>query len=404
MSTWNAYRPWLERTVFGLSLLGMLVVVHLGLQEQRGFDRGCLGVADGGMSSSFDCATVVGSEAGTFLGLSNVVWGFAFYIAVALLTFLVVRASRMQRPTVAKLRAGLIGTGLLYTGYLMYVQFVELDAFCALCTTSAAIVTTLAGIVAVPLLSSSSSSSYAMSDAPRRSEYKLLGALVAAALLFVGADVAYFTQTAPASHLPASFASDTVDVPEQCQFDAEKQPVQNWQSLVRDDDPIEGNPEAPVTVIEFFDPNCPHCATMHDVMKTVKAENSDQARFVPKPFPLWEYSIPQIQALYAAAEAGKFHEMLDMQYDNQRRGGLSEAQLRAIAERIDMDPDMVSTHLQEDRHRQRIMYQRQQGIAAGVSSTPSILINGHFVAPQSRSPECFNAFINAAYEANTDAS
>lgn len=394
----------MERTIFGFSLLGMLVVVHLALQEQRGFDRGCLGLTDGGMSSSFDCASVVGSEAGMFLGLSNVVWGFAFYATLAVLTFFVVRASRMQRPTVARLRAGLVGTGLLYTGYLMYVQFVELDAFCALCLTSAAIVTTMAGVIAVPLLSSSSSSSPAMSDSSRRSEYKLLGALVAAALLFAGADVAYFTQTAPESHLPASFVSDTVDVPEECQFDAEKQPVQNWQGLVRDDDPIEGNPDAPVTVIEFFDPNCPHCATMHDVMETVKAENSDRARFVPKPFPLWEYSIPQIQALYAAAEADKFHEMLAMQYDNQRRGGLSEEQLRTIAERIEMDPDIVSTHLEEDRHRQRIMYQRQQGIAAGVSSTPSILINGHFVAPDSRSPECFKAFIDAAYEANTDAS
>jgi len=403
MSTWNTYRPWIERALFGFSLLGMLVVGHLALQEQRGFDRGCLGLADGGMSSSFDCAAVVSSEAGTFLGLSNVVWGFAFYAAMAVLTFLVVRANRMQRPTVAKLRAGLIGTGLLYTAYLMYVQFVELDAFCALCTTSAAIVTTLAGIIAFPLLSSSSSS-FAMSDTARRSEYKLLGALVAAALLFAGADVAYFTQQPPASHLPAAFASDTVEVPEECQFDAEKQPVQNWQGLVRDDDPIKGNPGAPVTVIEFFDPNCPHCATMHNVMETVKAENSDRARFVPKPFPLWEYSIPQIEALYAAAEAGKFYEMLDMQYNNQQRGGLSEEQLRAIAERIDMDPDLVSEHINESRHQSRIMHQRQQGVAAGVSSTPSILINGHFVAPQSRSPECFSAFIDAAYEANTDAS
>ena len=394
----------MERTLFGFSLLGMLVVVHLALQEQRGFDRGCLGLADGGMASSFDCAAVVGSEAGMFLGLSNVVWGFAFYVAMAVLTFLVVRASRIERPSVAKLRAGLVGTGLLYTAYLMYVQFVQLDAFCALCLTSAGIVTTMAGVIALPVLFSSSSSSSAMSDTARRSEYKLLGALVAAALLFAGADVAYFTQTAPASHLPASFASADADVPEECRFDADKQPVQNWQGLVRDDDPVQGNPDAPVTIIEFFDPNCPHCATMHDVMEVVKAQNGDRARFVPKPFPLWEYSIPQVQALYAAAEAGKFHEMLALQYDNQQRGGLSEAQLRTLAERIDMDPDIISTHLEEDRHRQRIMYQRQQGVAAGVSSTPSVLINGHFVAPNSRSPECFNAFISAAQDANADAS
>ena len=240
-----------------------------------------------------------------------------------------------------------------------------------------------------------------MSDTTRRSEYKFLGILVAAAVVLMGADVAYFTQTAPQSHLPAEFTSASVDVPEECRFDAEKQPLQNWESLVRDDDPIKGTPDAPVTIIEFFDPNCPHCATMHEVLEVVKEQNSDRARFVSKPFPLWEYSVPQIEALYAAAEVDKFHEMLDMQYDNQRSGGLSETQLRAIAERIDMDPDLVSAHIEDDRHVRRIMHQRQQGIAAGVSSTPTVLINGHFVAPQSRSPECFDAFISAAHDANS---
>ncbi|MES3629833.1 MAG: vitamin K epoxide reductase family protein [Longimonas sp.] len=400
MSTWKTYRPWLERTLFGLSMLGMLIVVHLALQEQRGFDRGCLGLTDGAAATTFDCAAVVGSDAGALFGVSNVVWGFLFYAAIAVITFLVVRASAAQRPVVAKLRAGLLGTGVLYTGYLMYVQFVQLDAFCALCLASATVVVTMAAAVALPLLSSTSSSK-PMSDTTRRSEYKFLGILVAAAVVLMGADVAYFTQTAPQSHLPAEFTSASVDVPEECRFDAEKQPLQNWESLVRDDDPIKGTPDAPVTIIEFFDPNCPHCATMHEVLEVVKEQNSDRARFVSKPFPLWEYSVPQIEALYAAAEVDKFHEMLDMQYDNQRSGGLSETQLRAIAERIDMDPDLVSAHIEDDRHVRRIMHQRQQGIAAGVSSTPTVLINGHFVAPQSRSPECFDAFISAAHDANS---
>ena len=119
MSTWKTYRPWLERTLFGLSMLGMLIVVHLALQEQRGFDRGCLGLTDGAAATTFDCAAVVGSDAGALFGVSNVVWGFLFYAAIAVITFLVVRASAAQRPVVAKLRAGLLGTGVLYTGYLM---------------------------------------------------------------------------------------------------------------------------------------------------------------------------------------------------------------------------------------------------------------------------------------------
>ncbi len=402
MPNWNAYRTWPERLLFGFSLLGMFIVVHLGLQEQRGFDRGCLGVSDDAAATTFDCAAVVQSDAGALLGVSNVVWGFLFYAAVAVLTFLVVRATRAQRPTLTKLRAGLLGTGVLYTGYLIYVQFVQLDAFCALCLASAVVVGALAATAALPIFYSSSSSTRPMSDSNRSSQSKFFGLIAGVAVLLIAGNVFYFTQSAPASGAPAAFAGAEAEIPDECQFSAEQDPVENWQSLVRDDDPVKGNPESPVTVIEFFDPNCPHCATMHEVMEVVIPQNSDKARFITKPFPLWDHSVPQIVALYAAAEEGLYHDLLDAQYENQRSNGLSVEQLVALGDDIGMeDPDRIRDAVQEERHVQRIMHQRQQGIAAGVSSTPTILINGHFVAPQSRSPECFEAFIDAAYDAHS---
>ena len=402
MPTWSTYRLWPERLLFGLSLLGMFIVVHLGLQEQRGFDRGCLGVSDDAAATTFDCAAVVQSDAGALLGVSNVVWGFLFYAAVAVLTFLVARATMKQRPTLTKLRAGLLGSGVLYTLYLLYVQFVQLDAFCALCLASAVVVGALAATAALPLLYSSSSSTRPMSDSNRRTQYKSLGLIAGVAVLLMVGNVFYFTQTAPASGSPATFAGSSVEIPDQCQFAAEQQPVEQWQNLVRDDDPIKGNADAPVTVIEFFDPNCPHCATMHEIMEVVIPENSDKAKFIAKPFPLWDHSIPQIAALYAAAEEDKFHDLLDAQYENQSRNGLSVEQLVSLGETIGMDdPERIRTAVEEERYEQRIMHQRQQGIAAGVSSTPTILINGHFVSPESRSPECFDAFISAAHDAKS---
>jgi protein-disulfide isomerase len=203
--------------------------------------------------------------------------------------------------------------------------------------------------------------------------------------------------SAPAA-TAAPAATDTTQVAEGCFYDPEKQPVANPASLVDFQDPSQGNADAPVTIVEYFDPNCPHCKTMHAVIKQAVEQYEDEAHFVYKPMPLWGFSVPQIEALYAAAQEGKFIPMLEAQYARQQRGGLSMEQLKSIAQEIGMNPDVLASRVEQETYRQKIMQQRQRAVEIGVSSTPTVLVNGRFVAGQSRTLRCLGAFIEAAQQ------
>ena len=199
----------------------------------------------------------------------------------------------------------------------------------------------------------------------------------------------------------ATTAADTTQVADGCYYDAEKQPVSDPASLVDFQDPSEGNADAPVTIVEYFDPNCPHCKTMHAVMKQAVEQYGDEAQFVYKPMPLWGFSVPQIEALYAAAQEGKFIPMLEAQYARQQRGGLSMEQMKDIAREIGMNPDVLASRVEQNTYRSRIMQQRQRAIEIGVDSTPTVLVNGRFVDGRSRTLRCMGEFIDAARESAT---
>lgn len=155
-----------DRIVYVIALAGLLVVTHLAVQQQRGFEEGCVGTSfralsedstpgsggsagtSAGASSASGCGSVVQSEAGTFLGLSNVGWGFLFYGVVGLVSAL--RGGAGWRPEMlGRIREVVITVGMGYTGFLVYVQYAVLETFCPLCMISAGLVSVLFLVTAV---------------------------------------------------------------------------------------------------------------------------------------------------------------------------------------------------------------------------------------------------------------
>ena len=430
----SSYRPVFDRLLFGVSLLGVLVAVHLLIQQGRGFDRGCLGFsapAAAAQASTFNCELVTQSGAGTLLGVSNAWWGIGFYLAVAGLSAAAVFMAR--RFPFAAARAALIAGGLGYSAYLTYHQFAGLGALCALCLTSAAIALVLFIVQAVMLArparqgavvsprSSAENTSTMTSSAPRRPA--LWAGAVLALLVLVGADVAYFSslesgapaetaaaeapedvsageispeegpaRSTAAPEAPASADTTEANLPPGCRFAPDQEPMEAG-SLVGFTDPIFGTAGAPVTVVEFFDPNCPHCKTFHSTMERLVSQYGDRARFVYKPIPLWGYSVNQIAALHAAARQGKFEEMLEAQFARQQRGGLTDDQLADIARQIGMNAGAMLSQIGQNSYQQRIMRDRQLAQEAGVSGTPAVAINGQLVARRARTPQCVEALI-----------
>lgn len=403
-----AFRPVLDRVIFGVALLGLLVTVHLFIQQGRGFDRGCLGFS-APTGAPADCAVVTQSGASELLGVSNAVWGILFYLVIAALSFALPFAAR-KAATIKKARAGLVVLGFLYSLYLVYYQTVQLDTFCVLCLTSASLVLTLLVLQVIdyirPPEPSDLSSPAPMTPSLKSREARILGGFAVLVLFLIGADFVYFAGLDRAAgsadnlvldahgHPAASHAED--DPNATCQYDPEKAVVDDYQRLVSGLDPYRGSPDGTVMVIEYFDPNCPHCATLYPVMEQVARQHGDKARFYYKPFVLWEHSVAQSAALYAAAQEGKFFEMLELQFANQQQRGLSAAQLRAIAANIGLDADVLMRRIESGMYMSVLQMNNRQGSEIGISSVPTVLINGRFVDTPSKTVGCLNQLIEQA--------
>jgi protein-disulfide isomerase len=290
-------------------------------------------------------------------------------------------------------RLGVVVGGAAYALYLVYVQVEVLEALCALCLASSALTGLLFVGQALILVRDFQLPETTMTTRLFKRDLTIYVYLAALTAVLVGADVAYFGSLAPASDERAT-AQQRQFSGAACQLDPQKEPVPNPSSLVNFQDVTKGPSDAPVTVVEYFDPNCPHCKTFHETMSTLVSEYQDEVQFVYKPFPLQGASLPEIQALYAANQEGKFTEMLNGQYARQSRSGITEQDLRAIASEIGMNPDVLMSRIEQDKYRKMVIQQRKRAIEIGVNSTPTVLVNGHFVG--SRSLECMRMFIERA--------
>jgi protein-disulfide isomerase len=186
-----------------------------------------------------------------------------------------------------------------------------------------------------------------------------------------------------------------VEEVQECAFSEEIPVVKDYMRLLAISDPFQGNYDADVTVIEYFDPNCPHCKTLHPIMKEVIAANGKRARFYMIPFVLWQYSLPQAEALFVAGQDGKYFEMLEAQYAQQKPGGLSFDELIAIAAGIGLDPVVFKGRLEKGLNQKMILERRQEISSLGVRGTPAVMINGKFVDSGSKSLNCINQLIAA---------
>ena len=405
-SRFARYRPAIEAAIYVLALIGVLVVIHLWIQQGRGFDRGCLGfTTSAAIEASFDCEVVVESGAGTLFGISNALLGLLFYLAVAALTFLAGRRDAGNEIVLKQARTALVTVGLLYSAWLVYYQASAIGGYCALCLISAGVVLTLFVVHLIDLFGPATDARPADSSSMKKPASFYAG-LAVATLVLAGADIAYFSSLEDAAPAPA-LASETAPVsertsPEQepvqgeCVYDPERPPISNFSEFVSFSDPTRGNPEAPVTMLVYFDPNCPHCRTLDPIIEQVIEDHADDARFVFKPFPLWQHSVVQVHALYAAAQEGKFFEMMQRQFDLQRREGLSIDILKQIASDIGMNADGMETRINAGLYANMIRKDRQQAMDAGVRSMPTVVIDGRFVASSARSRDCLGTLIEEA--------
>jgi protein-disulfide isomerase len=155
-----------------------------------------------------------------------------------------------------------------------------------------------------------------------------------------------------------------------------------WEAVLtmpvsQDRDHIQGPADAAVTLVQYGDYECPYCGAAYPIIKEVQGRMGERLRFVFRNFPI-STSHPHAQQAAEAAEAaaaqGKFWEMHDLLYENQRR--LRDEDLRGYAEKLGLGVERFDEDLAEHVHAERVHEDFMSGVRSGVNGTPTFYING----------------------------
>lgn len=146
---------------------------------------------------------------------------------------------------------------------------------------------------------------------------------------------------------------------------------------VRPEDHIEGDVDAPCTLVEYGDYQCPHCGRAYPIVKRVQKHFGKRLRFVFRNFPLNEIH-PQAEAAAETAEfaaaQGKYWEMHDALFENQSR--FRHAFFLELATKLGLDAAALEDALAAGTYRAHVRSDFMSGARSGVNGTPTFFING----------------------------
>ena len=159
---------------------------------------------------------------------------------------------------------------------------------------------------------------------------------------------------------------------------------------------VRGNPDAPVTVVEYGDYECPYCAAAAPVLRQLVDESDGRVRLVFRNFPLAQphpFALTAALAAEAAAAQGAFWPMHDLLFTRQDR--LEDMALQAYAERLGLDGSQVVGQPAQ-RFADKVEADFAAGLAAGVAGTPTLFVNGELYAGRTESVALRRAVAAAA--------
>jgi len=143
--------------------------------------------------------------------------------------------------------------------------------------------------------------------------------------------------------------------------------------------PARGPKDAPVTIVEFSDFECPYCGAAHDTVEQVMNTYAGKVRLVYRQFPLsfHPHAAKAAEASLCAADQGKFWEYHEALFKNQKKLDLPD--LKAHAGEVGLDTQKFSQCLDSGDKMKAVDADQQAGLAVGVGGTPAFFINGIFL-------------------------
>jgi protein-disulfide isomerase len=143
--------------------------------------------------------------------------------------------------------------------------------------------------------------------------------------------------------------------------------------------PALGPADAPITIVEWSDYQCPFCKRAHPTVEQVLSEYKDKVRFVhlDYPLPFHQAAMPASEAVHCAQDQGKFWEYHKNLYETP--GDLSAADLTKRATDLGLDAPTFQACTDGKKHEALIKANFDDGSALGVTGTPAFFINGRML-------------------------
>jgi protein-disulfide isomerase/uncharacterized membrane protein len=361
--------PVLVLAVLGLGISIAVEVVHRRLASDVTYTSFC------NVNASVNCDAVLASRYASLAGVSVAAWAIVYYLALLGIVIGIARVERAQlRETLGAVTLVSAAWGLLFSLYMATIAFAVLHTVCLMC--SALYLVNIGMFLAAWRLRAGLRVLGRRQAAERSGKYRwvLAGSVVAAvALIVIGSWEALGRGGRP---LDPDFHRWFL-----------AQPV--MQVPLDDSSNSRGSTTAAVTIVEFSDFECGHCAAFHARLQEVLRRTAGNVRVVFRHFPLDSSCNPKVNSRFhpeaclaavaseCAAEQGKFWEYHNLLFDNQQR--LGRESLIAYAKRVALDMDRFSTCLGSEQARARVERDARIGAELGVESTPTVFINGRTI-------------------------
>jgi protein-disulfide isomerase len=142
-------------------------------------------------------------------------------------------------------------------------------------------------------------------------------------------------------------------------------------------DHAQGPADAPLTLVEYGDFECPHCGHAQPIVKALRGRFAKQLRFVYRHFPLTQihpYAQSAAETSEFAGAHGRFWEMHDLLYENQEQLGVDL--YVELAEELGLSRTGLRSALGSGEFSKKVQQDFRGGVRSGVNGTPSFFVNG----------------------------
>jgi protein-disulfide isomerase/uncharacterized membrane protein len=344
----------------GLLLNLLILYVHRQLDTHGGSYTSFCNV-----SAEVNCDAVLGSGYATLLGLPVAAWGALTYAAMVVLSLLPGVPAALALLALAGWAAG-------YSAVMAAVSVGVLQTICLMCS---GLYVVVAGLVVLSLLR-------VLRTAGAR------GALTAGVLPAVlGVAFGYVTTAGMSANAPMSGLADVrAREPDFYRWYLELPVAAEAREIPAAPAHAKGLPAAPVTIVEYSDFACSHCARARQDLDRLLSRRPDDVRLVFRHFPLDTSCNPTLRrsvhpraceaavAAECAGELGKFWEFHDYLFDNQETHDYV-----AAARALGLDAEQFQSCLRSGRGRAAVARDVAAASSLGVESTPTLFFNGRVV-------------------------